>query len=121
MLSDWIGHSLTEFIQVHHGFKAYLYDPLVETNIGDGVREKKPLIVDMVTEVANLLENYPGYQLYTTGHSLGGALATLFAMEAGASKDPRIRKPVTCITFASPRVGNLSFARTFKVRLLSTD
>jgi len=102
-----------EFIQVHHGFKAYLYDPLVETNIGDGVREKQPLIVDMVTEVANLLENYPGYQLYTTGHSLGGALATLFAMEAGASNDPRIPKPVTCISIASPRVGNVSFAKVF--------
>jgi len=103
-----------DFIHVHHGFKEYLYDPVVETENEEGVLEKQPLIAHMLSRVAKLFEEYPDYHLYTTGHSLGGALATLFAMEAGASKDPRIKKPVTCITFASPRVGNLSFGRVFK-------
>jgi len=110
-----------DFIQVHHGFKEYLYDLSLESENSEGVLERQSLISHLLTEVAKVFEEYPDYRLYTTGHSLGAALATLFAMEAGASKDPRIRKPVTCITFASPRVGNLSFARTFKVRLLSTD
>jgi predicted lipase len=46
-----------------------------------------------------------------TGHSLGGALATLFVMEnAHRTKAFDIS---TCCTFASPRVGNKEFARSF--------
>ena len=110
--------SLGEYIQIHHGFKEYLYDPILDTEKKDGKIEKQPLIFFILEKVAKLFEEYPDYHLYTAGHSLGGALATLFAMEAGASKDPRIKKPVTCITIAGPRVGNLTFARTFKVRFL---
>ena len=104
-----------EYIQVHHGFQEYLYDPMFDLENREGKIEKQPLIFHILEKVAKVFEEYPDYFLYTTGHSLGGALATLFAMEAGASKDPRIKKPVTCITIASPRVGSLSFARTFQV------
>ena len=45
-----------------------------------------------------------------TGHSLGAALATLFVMENASKKKFDI---TTCCTFASPRVGNLDFARAF--------
>ncbi|HEY1677204.1 MAG TPA: lipase family protein [Candidatus Sulfotelmatobacter sp.] len=45
-----------------------------------------------------------------TGHSLGAALATLFVMENAAKKKFDI---TTCCTFASPRVGNTEFARSF--------
>lgn len=45
-----------------------------------------------------------------TGHSLGAALATLFVMENAKKKKFDI---TTCCTFASPRVGNLDFARAF--------
>jgi hypothetical protein len=45
-----------------------------------------------------------------TGHSLGSTLATLFVLE----NDSRRRFEVgTLCTFASPRVGNLEFARRF--------
>jgi hypothetical protein len=54
-----------------------------------------------------LLKDHPGYMIYTTGHSLGGALATLMAFEAATM--PEIPKPVTCISVASPKVGNISF------------
>jgi triacylglycerol lipase len=46
-----------------------------------------------------------------TGHSLGGALATLFTMENGHKNKAFDIK--LCCTFASPRVGNLEFARSF--------
>jgi hypothetical protein len=104
-----------DYIKIHHGFKEYLYDPTIETMNSEGVLENQALVLHLVTKVAKIFEDHPAYHLYTTGHSLGGALATLFAMEAGASKDLRIRKPVTCITIASPRVGNVCFAQTFKV------
>ena len=45
-----------------------------------------------------------------TGHSLGSALATLFAMENDAKK----KFDLTALyTFASPRVGNMEFVHTF--------
>ena len=45
-----------------------------------------------------------------TAHSLGAALATLFVMENAARATFEIE---TLCTFASPRVGNLEFARRF--------
>jgi predicted lipase len=45
-----------------------------------------------------------------TAHSLGAALATLFVMENAARGQFEIE---TLCTFASPRVGNLEFARRF--------
>jgi triacylglycerol lipase len=55
-------------------------------------------------------ESRPVRPTVVTGHSLGSALATLFVME----NDARRRFEVsTLCTFASPRVGNLEFARTF--------
>jgi len=55
-------------------------------------------------------EARPSRPTVVTGHSLGSALATLFVLE----NDARRRFEVaTLCTFASPRVGNLEFARRF--------
>ncbi len=48
--------------------------------------------------------------MVVTGHSLGSALATLFVMENASKRKFDIS--ISC-TFASPRVGNLEFARAF--------
>ena len=53
--------------------------------------------------------------VYMTGHSLGGDLATLMAFEAATSTDARIPKPVTCISIASPEVGNIAFRQAVAV------
>lgn len=49
------------------------------------------------------------HQLYITGYSQGGAIATLFAFLAAAEPDAIIPKPVTCVSIASPYVGDDSF------------
>ncbi|GIQ68812.1 lipase family protein [Xylanibacillus composti] len=49
--------------------------------------------------------------LAVTGHSLGAAIATLHALDAA-----QCLADVTCVTFASPRVGNHAFAKAFASR-----
>jgi pimeloyl-ACP methyl ester carboxylesterase len=47
------------------------------------------------------------------GHSLGGALATLLALDLAANtKVPAFRSPVV-YTYASPRTGDSTFANTY--------
>jgi hypothetical protein len=94
-------------IGIHHGFYDYLF--------AKNARRSEPTKCDeVVAHVLRLYDFYPGYRLYVTGHSLGGALATLFAFQVAASTDPRIVKPVTCISIASPKVGTMSFRRAFQ-------
>ena len=54
-------------------------------------------------------------QLYVTGHSFAGALATLFAFLAAAEPDAIIPKPVTCVSIASPYVGDESFRQAHQM------
>jgi predicted lipase len=52
----------------------------------------------------------PARPTIVTGHSLGSALTTLFALENSTKNKFDIS---TLCTFASPRVGNMEFVRTF--------
>jgi hypothetical protein len=58
----------------------------------------------------SMTEARPKRPMVVTGHSLGAALTTLFVMENDSKRKFEI---ATCCTFASPRVGNLEFARAF--------
>ena len=87
-------------VGVHQGFYEYLF--------------KSGKYAEITKHVAKLMSENPArknYKLYVTGHSLGGALATLFGFYAAASTS--LPLPVTVVSVASPRVGNISFARTF--------
>ena len=50
-------------------------------------------------------------RLFVSGHSMGGAMAMLAALDLAHYK-PSLR-PVTTYTFAAPRVGDARFARLF--------
>jgi triacylglycerol lipase len=52
----------------------------------------------------------PTQVIEVTGHSLGAALATLYVAQNAATS--RVKTPLIC-TFASPRVGDPTFATTF--------
>lgn len=53
--------------------------------------------------VASLLKKHPTAHALVTGHSLGGALATLSVLEVAKIVDP---SRVKFINFGAPRVGN---------------
>ena len=79
---------------VHIGFNdAYTS---LQTEIRDHIRQLK--------------STYPQAPLYVTGHSLGGAMATLCALDLhlnGIHRDPIM------INFGSPRVGNQCFVHAY--------
>jgi len=88
---------------LHGGYYNYIFRKTEDTT--DDVNLTK---YDQIKEdVMGLLNKFPGYKLYVTGHSLGAGLATIAAFYLACEKD--IPEPVTCINFASPRVGTRSF------------
>ena len=75
-------------------------------------RSKKDQVLEAVKEV---LRKYPGYRIYTTGHSLGAAMATLASYYLATDRDIIPNCPVTCLNFASPRVGDGNFLDAVQV------
>ena len=99
--SDWVYNlficktKINEDMYVHGGFYKLLY--------------KNNLYSELFSTIENLLKKYENYNLNITGHSLGGALATLF----GYILSDDINKKINIISFASPRVGNKTWATSF--------
>jgi len=63
----------------------------------------------MKTEVNTLVSQNPSYQIWVTGHSLGGAMASL-ASTWLAYHNIAPRKNIILYTFGMPRVGNYDYA-----------
>jgi predicted lipase len=85
-----------EDVCVHSGF----YNQLITNN-----NDKK-----ITKRVKELLEENPDYHIHVCGHSLGGALCTLY----GYMLSNEISQHVTVVSFASPRVGNYGWKKSFK-------
>ncbi|EAS02832.1 lipase family protein (macronuclear) [Tetrahymena thermophila SB210] len=62
------------------------------------------------TCVQGLANKYQDAQVFVTGHSLGGALATLSVLEIAKIVDP---SKIVFMNFGSPRVGNQQFVEYF--------
>lgn len=97
-------------IGVHHGFYDYLLRPRKNGT------SKYEEIIGRVEALFLEHERHRMYKLYVTGHSLGGALATVFSLYAAAyagSRKGKIPSPVSCMSVASPRVGDRAFQAAF--------
>jgi len=90
----------------------------VKKHISDGIRVHKGFYQLLHTNhvfetlsacLHDLSEQYPEYDIYVTGHSLGSALATIFGFEYACSSCQN----VIVVSFASPRVGNKAFRKSF--------
>ncbi len=64
----------------------------------------------IAADVEVQLASHPSARIAITGHSLGGAVATL----AAAALAEQTGVPVSCYTFASPRVGDRDFVARFE-------
>jgi predicted lipase len=99
---------MIEGIRIHTGFHEYLFRKNPET--------EKTRLEEIIAEVVESLQNYPGYDFYCSGHSLGGALCTLFGFFAAANDEiiSLLEGPVRVYSFASPYVGNWKFKMAFQ-------
>ncbi|KAL3944728.1 MAG: hypothetical protein SGBAC_001199 [Bacillariaceae sp.] len=96
-------NDVVESLRLHSGFGKYVFDFTFDED--DPVTWRK--YDEILEDVKLLLQEYPDYKLYVTGHSLGAALSTIVGFYLAC--DPDIPKPVTIVNFASPRVGGRHF------------
>ncbi|KAF3555335.1 hypothetical protein F2Q69_00015799 [Brassica cretica] len=104
-----IGGDFKEEVQVHSGFlSAY-----------DSVRIRIiSLLKIAIGYIDDVAEHEDKWHVYVTGHSLGGALATLLAIELASSQlAKRGAITVTMYNFGSPRVGNKKFADVYNQKV----
>lgn len=105
----------TSYPLVHKGFDDYTMTALFHEPVdlaGSGACET------MGEHLAQELRAHPTAVLYLTGHSLGGAAAILTAARLS---DMGVRpEQLRVITFGSPAVGNVAFARYYEKRMQLT-
>ncbi|XP_061358907.1 uncharacterized protein LOC133303068 isoform X2 [Gastrolobium bilobum] len=107
-----IGGDFKQEVQVHSGFLS-AYDS-VRTRIISLIR----LAIGYVDDHSESLHKW---HVYVTGHSLGGALATLLALELSSNQlAKRGAISITMYNFGSPRVGNKRFAEIYNKKVIDS-
>ena len=141
----------THVVSIHRGFYNYLFSRLRHNvNHTHTDEDEEQVVTDDPTNTPSannsnttctnkfecicdhlerLLQIYPNYKVYITGHSLGGALATVCAFELAVkwsklstsatstsypNRQQHKKRIVTCIPFGNPMVGNLQFQQVFE-------
>jgi len=107
-----LGFDESKKIKVHGGLKDYVF-----YKTGKDERQKYSQIKN---KILNLYQSgeCDGYELFVTGHSLGGAVSSMVAFELAASQkiEPFLKgKPVVNITFASLYVGGKVWGEAFEL------
>lgn len=90
-------------IQLHGGFHKYLFRVRKDTDT-----TKYDEIVSKVIYYRNLIGD--DVKIRVTGHSLGGALATIFSLYASTDDRLTANGAIETVTFGSPHVGGYKFA-----------
>jgi len=86
-------------LKFHTGFHNYLFNESVDSDDAAGTTRFDQIMDDL----KSLLAKYPDYKIFVTGHSLGAAVSSVAAFYFACDDD--LPKPISCINFASPRVG----------------
>ena len=89
-------------VHVHKGF-------LKHVNQCGGREKLITCILAAIDELSKASTGTKPVEVLVTGHSLGGAAATLIAAALDAALDASVACKITLITFGSPRVGSKAF------------
>nr|DAD20117.1 TPA_asm: hypothetical protein HUJ06_021580 [Nelumbo nucifera] len=104
-----IGGDFKQEVQVHSGFLS-AYD-----SVRNRIMSLIKLSIGFPDDDSEVVSKW---HIYVTGHSLGGALATLLALELSSSQlAKRGAVSVTMYNFGSPRVGNRRFAEVYNEKV----
>jgi len=104
---DWINHLLfakkqvpylgtNKKIKVHSGFISEYLQPQIRNHLH--------------AKVKAYLQEYPLGKIEVTGHSYGGALTIICALDLQYNFPDTV---IDCVALASPRVGNKAFVKSF--------
>jgi hypothetical protein len=104
---DYYGRS--SIFGLHTGFSLYL-----SRQRKDSSNTKIEEIFSMINEIGRAIAPDGNYELSITGHSLGGALATLLSFYAATSSTFDNLKTIRVFTFAAPRVGCQRFLYAYQ-------
>lgn len=97
-LFDYAVRDGTQGIKVHAGFLTYT----------------ELMSLEMLPVVSDLLKKY-NYTVTLTGHSVGGAVATLSSIYMNDNLHVPWSR-INLVTFGEPRIGNAAFARWFNTK-----
>jgi len=70
----------------------------------------KPILEQIIIPLWNAMKNFPNAKIIVTGHSLGGAVATIIAAYLRRLLNLPLGK-LLLLAFGSPRVGNYAFVK----------
>lgn len=119
-LLDWLQNAALFLSDVDEKYNKYSIKGKIHTGFYRGTKSLwKPLkgiLKDMI-EVAD--ENGWSKDIYLTGHSKGGAMASVAALFL--KRDPILPDPTYVCTFASARVGNSEFRDAYNQRINQTS
>jgi len=122
-LADIEGQAKT--FRLHRGFAGYLFHSLSPSSseLSTPPRRKwnsgrqGTKCQEITDTVLAILEDFPDYTICCTGHSMGGALAAIFAFELATMRlknQGLIKQAVICTTIASPQFGDNAFRSAFQ-------
>ena len=101
ILKNWLGTNLDL-----GGTLQFPYKDLPKVGLHSGFwKAFQELKTEIVVTLREKMRVHPGASILLTGHSLGGALATVAAFELAHAGFPI----VVVLNFGSPRVGNIEF------------
>ena len=98
-----------DVLDLHTGFSLYMTRRRKDTGLS-----KVQEIFEKVDAIGREMAPDGDYNLGITGHSLGGALATLLGFYAASSEQFAHLKTVRVFTYAAPRVGASSFLHAYQ-------
>ena len=92
--------------------------PYAGGNVHSGFLSQYLAIKDeLFSKTSAFISKYNPAKILITGHSLGGALASLCAVDFSQSLDSDQSKKIRCVTFGAPKPGDSKFCSVFRKKV----